>query len=201
MSNSIESTEGILVPSRRALFASGSKLALSGVAVALLARKDGLAATMAKSGNAAGDCDILNVALGLEQEAIVAYQLGAESGLLKGAVLDTAVGFQSQHKEHASALEATIKKLGGMPVMPKSNDDYAKALGAASLKTDIDVLKLAAKLEKGAANAYLGVIPSFSDPSLAQISGRLAADETMHWTVLAQALKLPLPMKALTFGA
>jgi len=201
MSYSIESTERILVPSRRALFAGGSKLMLSGVAVALLAGKDGLAATMARSSNAAGDCDILNVALGLEQEAIMAYQLGAESGLLKGAVLDTAVAFQSQHKEHAAALEATIKKLGGTPVMAKSKDEYAQGLNAASLKTDTDVLKLAAKLEKGAANAYLGVIPSFSDPALAQISGRLAADETMHWTVLAGALKLPLPTNALTFGA
>ena len=201
MSNMIESTGGILVPARRALFANASKLVLSGAAVALLAGKDGLAATMAKSGSAASDCDILNVALGLEQEAIMAYQLGAESGLLKGGVLDTAVGFQSQHKEHAAALEATIKKLGGMPVMAKPKDDYAKALGASSLKTDTDVLKLAAKLEKGAANAYLGVIPSFSDPALAQVSGRLAADETMHWTVLATVLKLPLPTKALTFGA
>ena len=44
----------------------------------------------------------------------------------------------------------------------------------------------------GAANAYLGVIPSFEDSALAQVSGRLAADETMHWTVLAQALGQPL---------
>jgi hypothetical protein len=56
-------------------------------------------------------------------------------------------------------------------------------------------------LEKGAANAYLGVIPSFSDRNLAQISARLAADETMHWTALARALGDELPTAALTFGA
>ena len=55
--------------------------------------------------------------------------------------------------------------------------------------------------ERGAANAYLGVIPSFADPALAQVAGRLAADETMHWTVLAQALSQPLPTNALSFGA
>ena len=60
---------------------------------------------------------------------------------------------------------------------------------------------LAAKLEKGAANAYLGVIPSFSNGELAKVAGRLAADETMHWTVLAQATKEMLPQKALSFGA
>jgi rubrerythrin len=75
------------------------------------------------------------------------------------------------------------------------------ALKVASLKNQRDVLTLAARLERGAANAYLGVIPSFADPALAQVAGRLAADETMHWTVLAQALSQPLPTNALSFGA
>ena len=36
---------------------------------------------------------------------------------------------------------------------------------------------------------------------LAQVAGRLAADETMHWTALASAIGEMLPQKALTFGA
>ncbi len=47
----------------------------------------------------------------------------------------------------------------------------------------------------------IGVIPSFGDRNLAQVSARLAADEAMHWTVLTQALKDPLPAKALSFEA
>jgi rubrerythrin len=62
-------------------------------------------------------------------------------------------------------------------------------------------LILAARLELGATNAYLGVIPAFKDASLARVSGRLAADETMHWTVLTNALGRQLPQAALTFGA
>jgi rubrerythrin len=96
---------------------------------------------------------------------------------------------------------ATIKKLGGKPVAEKSMNDYAAALNAGSLKSQGDVLQLAARLEMGATNAYLGVIPSFSDKGLAQVAGRIAADETMHWTVLASALGQPLPQKALSFGA
>ena len=47
---------------------------------------------------------------------------------------------------------------------PRSrSNDYATALNAGSLKNQGDVLHLAARLEKGAANAYLGVIPSFND--------------------------------------
>jgi rubrerythrin len=111
-----------------------------------------------------------------------------------------AVQFQSHHKEHRDALTATIRKLGGTPVAAKPDAEVAKALNAASLKNQTDVLRLAQRLEKGAANAYLGVIPSFGDKALAQIAGRLAADEASHWIVLSQALGDPLPTKALSFG-
>ena len=63
------------------------------------------------------------------------------------------------------------------------------------------MLALAARLELGAANAYLGVIPSFKEAALAQVAGRLAADETMHWTALSSALGRMLPAKPLSFGA
>jgi rubrerythrin len=149
----------------------------------------------------AQDVAILNVALGLEHEAIGAYQIGAESGLLEKPILDVAVLFQSQHKEHRDALINAVRKLGSTPVEAKSINAYKSALNVAAIKSQKDVLTLAARLERGAANAYLGVIPSFADPTLAQVAGRLAADETMHWTVLAQALGLPLPTGALSFGA
>ena len=153
------------------------------------------------SSTMAADVGILNVALGLEHEAINAYQLGAGSGLLQKPVLDIAVLFQSHHKAHRDALIATIQKMGGTPVGEKMMDDYAKALNAGSLKTQADVLTLAAKLELGATNAYLGVVPSFKDNKLGQVAARLAADETMHWTVLSQALGRMLPGGALSFGA
>lgn len=109
--------------------------------------------------------------------------------------------FQSHHKAHRDALIATIQKMGGKPVAEKSLDDYAKALNAATLKSQADVLMLAARLELGATNAYLGVIPSFKDNKLGQVAARLAADETMHWTALSQALGKMLPAGALSFGA
>ena len=119
---------------------------------------------------------------------------------MQPAVLNTAVLFQSHHKEHRDALVATIRKLGGTPVAEKMKAEYGAALNVATLRNQTDVLRLAARLERGAANAYLGVIPSFNDRALSQISGRLAADETMHWSILANALGDPLPAKALAFG-
>lgn len=187
-----------LLTGRRTLLRSAGLVGLSAAAVAMMGGCDSMAANMTA---AQSDVQTLNVALGLEHEAINAYQLGAESGLLTPDVVKVAVLFQSQHKEHRDALAATIRKLGGQPVDQKSMADYAKELNAGSLKSQADVLELAAKLELGATNAYLGVIPSFNDKGLAQVAGRLAADETMHWTVLSSALGKQLPQKALSFGA
>ena len=187
-----------IITDRRALLRGVGTLGLSAAAVAILGGCESMAASNSAS---AADVDILNVALGLEHEAINAYQLGAESGLLQDPVLQVAVLFQSHHKAHRDALVSTIQKLGGKPVAEKPIGDYATALNAGSLKNQSDVLQLAARLEKGAANAYLGVIPAFNDKGLAQVAGRLAADETMHWTALASALGENLPTKALTFGA
>ena len=176
---------------RRGLLRGSGITVLSASAVALLAGCEKMASAQGNGASAANDVGILNTALALENEAISAYQLGAQSGLLQKPVLEVAVLFQTHHKEHRDALIATIRKLGGTPVPAKSDAEV----------TQTDVLRLAQRLEKGAANAYIGVIPSFGDRNLAQISARLAADEAMHWTVLTQALKDPLPAKALSFGA
>ena len=189
---------------RRGLLRGSGITVLSASAVALLAGCEKMASAQGSgtgNGSTANDVGILNTALALENEAISAYQLGAQSGLLQKPVLEVAVLFQTHHKEHRDALIATIRKLGGTPVPAKSDAEVAQALNAAALKSQTDVLRLAQRLEKGAANAYIGVIPSFGDRNLAQVSARLAADEAMHWTVLTQALKDPLPAKALSFGA
>jgi len=186
------------IASSRRLFL-GTSGVLSATALALLAGRPALAQGM--TSDPAKDTAILNVALGLEHEAIAAYQLGAGSGLLQKPVQDLALQFQGHHKGHRDALVATIQKLGGKPVAEMRLDDYAKNLNASSLKSQADVLALASRLELGATNAYLGVIPSFASRDLAQVAARLAADETMHYTVLTQALGKPLPMSALSFGA
>jgi len=184
--------------SRRSMITGASQLVLSAGAVALLGGQEVMAASM--SGNVAGDVSILNVALALEHQGINAYTLGATSGLLSADITTIALKFQDDHKKHRDALQSTIQKLGGTPVAEKALDEYAKSLHADTLKSQTDVLELAARLELGATNAYLGVIPSFKDMSLANIAGRLAADEAAHFSLLNYTLKHPLP-PAWSFGA
>jgi rubrerythrin len=137
------------------------------------------------------DMTILNTALGLEHEAIAAYELGAKSGLLKDGALKVAKTFQDHHKEHRDLLESTVKKLGGAPVKSRTMAEYN--FPADKLKKAEDVLRFAAKLEKGAASAYLGAIPVFQAPALKTAAGRLVADESMHWVILQNALGESLP--------
>ncbi len=185
--------------SRRGFVTGTANVTLSAAAISLL----GGCKLFGGGGSeaTASDVGILNVALGLEHEAINAYQLGAQSNLLSKEVLPVAVLFQSHHKTHRDTLTGAIKSMGGTPVQEKKLEEYAKALGASGLKSQTDVLSLAARLELNATNAYLGVIPSLKDTGLQKVAGRLAADETEHWTLLNKALGGKPPANALTFGA
>ena len=172
----------------RRSFLRSSGLVLSGSAIALMAGRDALAA---KSGaSAESDVRILNTALAAELEAVAAYQVGAESGLLQKPVLDLAVTFQGHHKEHADVLAKTIAKLGGKPVNAKSK----YAFPTETLKTQNDVLRFAAGLEKGAVSAYLGAVPVFDNRDLSRAAASILGDEAMHWAVLRQVLgEAPVP--------
>ncbi len=174
--------------SRRSLL-GGSGLLLSGAAVALLAGRPALAA---ESRDAAGqDVRILNSALGAELEAIAAYQVGAESGLLEKPVRDLALTFQGHHKAHADLLAATVGKLGGKPVSAKAEYRFPTE----KLKTQADVLRFAAGLEKGAVSAYLGAVPLFANRDLSKAAASILGDEAMHWAVLRNALgEDPVPV-------
>lgn len=173
-------------PVARRSFIGRSGLLLSGTAIALLSGRESLA----QGDGAAGDIRVLNTALSAELEAIAAYQVGAESGLLQKAVLDLAVTFQGHHKAHADLLSKTVEKLGGKPVAAKAK----YAFPTDSLKNQSDVLRFAAGLEKGAVSAYLGAVPVFENRELAKAAASILGDEAMHWAVLRQALgEVPVP--------
>lgn len=154
----------------------------------------------AAAANPAQDVQLLNAAIGLEHEGISAYQLGAESKLLSPDVLKLAITFQGHHKQHRDDLIAAVRRLGGEPVAAKPLSAYAADLGAASLKDQAGVLQLALKLERGAANAYLGLIPSLDASEFHLLAARMAGDEAFHAAVLGNALGVAVPQKALMFG-
>src|SRR5687768_13195251 len=182
------------VRARRLFLSQSGRAVLSATAIALLAGNEALAAATTKTSrkSATDDVMILNTALGAEQEAIAAYQVGAESGLLQKPILDLAVTFQGHHKEHADLLAKTVAKLGGTPVRAKSIAEHR--FPVEKLKTQADVLRFAADLERGAVSAYLGAVPLFMNRDLAKAAASILGDEAMHWAILRQALgEVPVP--------
>ena len=174
----------LLNPSRRA-FLGESGLVLSASAVALLAGCESLAAAQKNSdGTGANDIAILNTALGAEREAVAAYQLGADSGLLESGIKAVALKFQGHHKAHADLLAATVSKLGGHPVEAKKKYDFPTE----NLKNQSDVLRFAAQLEQGAVSAYLGAVPVLGNRDLARAAASILGDEAMHWAILRNVL-------------
>ena len=178
----MKNTDQLFLAGRRT-FLGKSGMLLSGAAVALLAGSDALAAK-GKSGSAENDVRILNTALASEYQAVAAYQVGAESGLLRKEVLKLASTFQGHHREHAELLAKTIAKLGGKAVSAQSRYTFPTE----GLKKQEDVLRFAAGLEHGAVSAYLGAVPVFQNRDLSTAAASILADEAMHWAVLRQAV-------------
>ncbi len=178
--------------SNRREFLRGSGAVLSASAIGLLAGCNTVSAADKKTSadTPANDVGILNGALAAEQQAIAAYLVGAESGLLQKPVLDLAVQFQGHHKAHADLLAATIKQLGGSPVAPLTKYNFPTE----KLKNQADVLRFAAELERGAVSAYLSAVPVLDNRELAKAAASILGDEAMHWAVLRQAVgENPVP--------
>jgi len=138
------------------------------------------------------DAKILNVALGLEYQAIYAYDVAAGTGLLSGAIKDVALLFQSQHKEHAKIEEDAIRSLGATPVDRMEKYDLGDL---STIKTDKDLLALALGLEQGAATAYMGVLKSLASPDIITVAAGIGANEAQHASLLRYVLQQnPVPM-------
>jgi len=162
--------------SRRQLLQAGG---ISAAAVGALALGS---AVPAKAEKFAGDLAILNVALGLEHQAIAAYDAGAKSKLLSADQLKIAVSFQSDHKRHRDALTTFVKRYGGTPVAPKSSYDFGTITSAT------DIVKLAQGLEDGAEAAYLANAGKLKNREILNAAVPILEDEVRHNTVFKQLL-------------
>lgn len=176
------------------VLSTGALLALANVSTPLSA------ATRRRASPSSGDIDLLNAAIGLEHEGIAAYTIAAGSGLLAPPVLALGVKFRGHHQQHRDDLIAAVRRMGGTPAAAKTDAEYATAINAGALRSQADVLALALRLERGAANAYLGLIQPLNDDGLEALVAQLAADEVVHATTLAAALGEAIPDRSKIYG-
>ncbi len=97
------------------------------------------------------DLEIVQYALTLEHLETDFYNAVLDSGIIKDKALgQTATMIRDNEQEHVDALTATVEKLGGKPMRPKTNFDAVLEGGQ-----DM-ILQTAAVVENLGAAAYLG---------------------------------------------
>ncbi|WP_374140240.1 ferritin-like domain-containing protein [Sphingomonas sp.] len=181
-------------------FMIGGGTVIAGVSALNFLSAPAAAAQRKLKGTGEGDVALLQGALALEMEGIAAYTIAGGSGLLTPGTLKVALVFLGHHKAHRDSLADLIRMAGGTPVEPKSDAEYIESLNLGALKSEGDVVKLAAGLEQGAANAYVGQIAALQDPAIAHLFAQLSTDEAVHWAVLSSALGNAIPAEPYLFG-
>lgn len=185
--------QGVGIGDRRKFL--GSSAVMLGIGVTSLIGSSAVAA-LAQS----DDLGVLQTALALEHEGIAAYRIAGKSGLLSPGTLKIALTFMGHHQQHRDSLAKLVMQLGGHPVEPKTDAQYIAELKLGALESEGEVVALAARLEQGAASAYIGQITSLKDPKIAKLFASLSADEAVHWTTLNDAAGTPIPTAAYLFG-
>jgi rubrerythrin len=169
---------------RRGLAAGGAVIGAA-LVPALLSVRDAFAAAPQN------DAGILGSAIRLENTAVAAYAAAVNSGVLTAPFRRTAVLFGRQEAEHAAALTAALRSLGGTP--PAGTD--AKLLAPLkSAKSQAQVARFAIELETMAVAAYYDAARKLQQARLLQTSAQIMSNEGQHLVVLRQALgKGPVP--------
>ena len=162
---------------RRGLAAGGVVLGGSMVC-ALLSVRDAFAA-------AEDDATILSRAISLENTAVAAYEAALQSGLLDRRVQGVVSLFHRHEREHADALSAALKGMGGTP--PTAAEPKVLA-PMQRVRSQGGLLQFAIALETMAVAAYYDAHRKLRDPKLLQTGSQIMAAEGQHLVVLRQTL-------------
>ena len=178
------------VERRRLLLGGAGRLGLSVAALALPGCASGAPPGPAvdKSGD---DSALLNNVLGVEFEAIAAYDAVLARATLSAAERDLAAAFRADHMKHAEVIAAAIKRAGGFPPdRPPQNESFAQTeLGGRE-----DALRFLVAIEQGMSLAHLAAVPAFTSKGLAKGAAGICGVESMHWAIWRRALgEAPVP--------
>jgi Ferritin-like domain len=165
---------------RRLIQASG--LTLAGGSAALLAAcgDDDSAATDEEN-----DARVLNSVLAFEFAAASAYKQLLP--LLQGPARAATQQFGKQDLVHATALTGAISDIGGTPVKPKTDQQYAQLLGLEDVKTEPAALDFLAELEQWGIFTYIEAVPKITNHDLRTLAAEVATNDAQHSSVLVGA--------------
>jgi rubrerythrin len=123
------------------------------------------------------DIDILNFALTLEYLESTFYEEAKKKVKGSGELKSLVSLLAGDEKAHVTALEDTIKQLGGKPVAkPKFNFEYSGTSG---------FLKLAETFENTGVGAYNGAAPAIESKEVLGAAGSIVQVEARHAAAIA----------------
>ncbi|MDQ1394868.1 MAG: hypothetical protein QOG64_127 [Acidimicrobiaceae bacterium] len=134
------------------------------------------------------DVQMLQTASSLERLAVNTYGTALTLPFIKSGnqvVVKFAETTMMQHDQHRQAFQAQTTALGGK-VQDSPNPKYQAvvAQAAPNLKSPLDVVKLAASLEKVATDTYLTDLTMFADVKSKQVMGSVMGVECQHLATL-----------------
>ncbi|MGE3834666.1 MAG: ferritin-like domain-containing protein [Acidimicrobiia bacterium] len=149
-----------------------------------------LAALVARPAGAdeAADIQMLQTATSLELLAVATYEAALGLPFIKDGnkvVVAFAQTTMMQHGEHAKAFQAQTTALGGKP-QTQPNPTFSSVVEQAkpSLSAPLDVVKLAAQLEKVATDTYLTNLTELDSTTAKEVMGSVMGVESQHLAVL-----------------
>jgi hypothetical protein len=176
------------IPRRRLILGGGGGLAVAAASAALSGCASG-AGGSARTERPGDDAALIANLLGLEYEAIAAYDTVLAAAVLGEAERGLAAGFRADHRNHADALRRTIERVGGAFVDIDRKSGQPAALGGRD-----DALRFLIGVEQGLTLAHLASVPAFSGRDLAKGAAGILSVESMHWAVWRRAVgEEPVP--------
>lgn len=167
---------------------SGGKLATGGLLVGGFGAALGALLATPAAADQNLDIQILQTASSLEILAVATYDAALTLDFIKNGnkvVKAFAETTRKQHDEHNKAFQAQTKVLGGKE-RTTPNPKYTPVVEQAkpTLKSPLDVVKLAATLERVARDTYVSDMVQFSDKKSLSIMASVQGVETQHLAIL-----------------
>jgi hypothetical protein len=174
------------VHSRREALRRAGGLALAASAAPALV---GARRTLAKAGG--DEAEILGL-VRLEQGAAVAYRTAAGSGDLDARLVASARTIADQEEQHAGALAALLRQLGGtVPAPPGADAVRAGGRTLRAVHGRAALLGFLADLETALVAAYYAAQQRLRRAEHLQSTAAIMANEGQHLVLLREALRRP----------
>jgi hypothetical protein len=196
MTNDERCRDGTRSWARRRLLGRAASVAVAVTMLGSLASCVSLGPTPPRNRDPGADAALLDNLIGLQNEAVAAYEFVRAGGALGGAERAQAAAFAEDHRKHAEALTRLIDRLGGKTSV-EAKRDYGFASGAVARRDDaIDFL---IGIEQGLTLAHLAAVPAFAGRALAKDVAAMLGVAAMHWASWRRALgQDPVPAPFLT---